>query len=93
MREPLTQTNTEQILETLAHVELRGEGFVTDCLLAEVLDAGINEPDYLSASGEDPNAFFQGEPNAWANYHIRQSKKVMNVYGGTVRRSHIADTP
>ena len=93
MTEPLTLTNTEEIQEVLAHIELKGEGFTTECLLADVLDAGINEPDYLSASGEDPNAYFHGKPNAWANYHVRQSKKVMNIYGGMVRRSHIADTP
>lgn len=93
MPEPLTLTNSEEILELLANIELKGHGFVTPCLLDDVLDAGISEPDYLTASGEDPQAFYHNQPNAWANYHIRQSKKVFNVYGGMIRRSQIADTP
>jgi hypothetical protein len=93
MMNPLTLTNSEQILEVLANVQLKGKGFTTDCLLDDVLDAGIHEPDYLSASGEDPEAYYQGTPNAWANYHVRQSKKVFTVYGGMIRRSQIADTP
>ncbi|HLG21248.1 MAG TPA: hypothetical protein VI382_00415 [Candidatus Manganitrophaceae bacterium] len=93
--EPLVLTNSEEILKLLANVALNGKGFVTECLLAEVLDAGLSEPDYLNASGVDPDASYNGEPNAWANYHIRQSKKVFMVYGGSgvPRRTHIADTP
>lgn len=92
--EPLVLTNSEEILKVLANVSLQGNGFVTECLLAEVLDAGLSEPDYFNASGADPDAFYNGEPNAWASYHVRQSKKVFMVYGGgSLRRTHIADTP
>ena len=92
--EPLVLTNSEEILKVLANVSLKGNGFVTECLLAEVLDAGLSEPDYFNASGVDPDAFYNGQPNAWASYHVRQSKKVFMVYGGgAMRRSHIADTP
>ena len=93
--EPLVLTNSEEILKVLTNVALKGNGFVTECLVAEVLDAGLFEPDYLNASGTDPEAYYDGEPNAWANYHVRQSKKVFMVYGGPnkVRTSHIADTP
>ena len=93
--EKLVLTNSEEILQTLAHIELKGSGFVTDCLISEVLDAGISEPDYFTASGVDPEAYFKDEPNAWSNYHVRQSKKVFMVYGGEgkTRRFHIADTP
>lgn len=93
--DPLVLTNSEEILKLLTHVALKGNGFTTDCLVAEVLDAGLSEPDYLNASGVDPEAYYNGEPNAWANYHIRMSKKVFMVYGGPnkVRTFHIADTP
>ncbi len=91
--EALVLTNSEEILKMLAEVSLHGKGFTTECLLAEVLDAGLSEPDYLNASGVDPDAHYRGEPNAWGNYHIRQSKKVFMVYSGAVRRTHIADTP
>jgi hypothetical protein len=95
MPKPLTLTNSEEILEVLTNIQLKGKGFTSECLLADVLDAGINEPDFLSASGEDPEAFYQGKPNAWGNYHVRQSKKLFYVYGGpnTVRTSRIVDTP
>lgn len=93
MPNQLTLTNSEEILEVLANIELKGMGFETDCLLDDVLDAGINAPDYLSASGEDSKAYYKGEPKAWANYHVRQSKKVFNVYGGMIRKSQITDTP
>jgi len=91
--ESLILTNSEEILDLLSHVALKGNGFTTECLLAEALDAGLSEPDYLNASGADPEAYYHGEPNAWANYHVRQSKKVFMVYGGAIRRTHIADTP
>jgi hypothetical protein len=93
--ESLIRTNSQEILDLLSHVTLKGNGFVSDCLVAEVLDAGLSEPDYLNASGIDPNAFYNGEPNAWAVYHVRQSKKVFMVYGGENkhRTVHIADTP
>lgn len=93
--EELTLTNSDEILRLLASVSLKGEGFVTECLVGEVMDAGISEPDYFTASGSDPDAYYDGEPNAWANYHVRQSKKVFMVYGraNKARRYHIADTP
>ncbi len=93
--ESLIRTNSQEILDLLSHVTLKGNGFVSDCLVADVLDAGLSEPDYLNASGRDPNAFYNGEPNAWAVYHVRQSKKVFMVYGGENkhRTVHIADTP
>lgn len=91
----LTLTNSEEILRLLAAISLKGEGFVTECLAGEVMDAGICEPDYFTASGCDPDAYYNGESNAWANYHVRQSKKVFMVYGHAdrARRFHIADTP
>jgi len=93
--EKLVLTNSEEILQALANIELKGKGFVSDCLISEVMDAGLSEPDYFTASGSDPEAYFKGSPNAWSNYQIRQSKKVFMVYGGAgkTRRSHIADTP
>jgi hypothetical protein len=91
--EPVTLTNSEEILEFLSRISLKGNGFTTECLLFESLDAGLSEPDYLNATGVDPNAFQDGTPNAWANYHVRQSKKVFAVYGGPHRCTHIADTP
>jgi hypothetical protein len=93
--EPLTLTNSEEILMLLSHITLKGAGFTSECLVGEALDAGLSEPDYLNASGTDPLAFYNGEPNAWANYHVRQSKKVFMVYGGENkhRTVHIADTP
>ncbi len=91
--DPITLTNSEEILQLLSGISLHGNGFTTECLLFETLDAGLSEPDYLNATGTDPNASHQGEPNAWANYHIRQSKKVVMVHGGPVRRFTISDTP
>ena len=93
--EPLILTNSEEILKLLSHVTLKGKGFVSECLVGEVLDAGLSEPDYFNASGSDPMAYYDGDPHAWANYHVRQSKKVFMVYGGENkhRTVHIADTP
>ncbi len=91
----LILTNSEEILQTLAKIELKGKGFVSECLVGDVLDAGISTPDFFRARGADPDAYYDGQPNAWSDYHIRESKKVFMVYGGAgkVRRSHIADTP
>ncbi len=93
--EPIVLTNSEEILKLLSGIALKGKGFVSECLMLEALDAGLSEPDYLNASGADPDAYYHGEPNAWAHYHVRQSKKVFTVYGGggATRRTHIADTP
>lgn len=91
----LILTNGNEILQTLAKIALKGKGFVTDCLAGEVMDAGISNPDFLKASGSDPDAYYDGEPNAWSNIQVRESKKVFMVYGGAgkIRRYHIADTP
>jgi hypothetical protein len=35
-------------------------------LLDYVLDEGFTEPIYLNASGEDPDAFYKNQPQAWA---------------------------
>ena len=92
---PLIQTNTQEILDLLSHVTLKGDGFVTDCLVEDVLDAGLSEPDYLQLSGTDPNAFYNDEPNAWAVYHVRQGKVTFAVYGGENkhRSVHTSGTP
>jgi hypothetical protein len=83
------------ILNLLNEVALRGKGFRTECLLDNVLDAGFTAPDYLNAHGDDPEAYYKGEPHAWAKYHIRQWKKVMMIYGGAneERRYQITETP
>lgn len=83
------------INKVLAEIHLAGSGFTTVCLLDNTLDAGLSEPDYFKAEGEDPEAYYQGKPNAWANYHIRQSKKIFLVYkeSGKERRVHFTDTP
>lgn len=94
--EPFIRTNADEILNLLSQVVLQGEGFVTDCLLGDVLDADITEPNYLSVSGTDPNAFYNGQPNAWAVYHVSQGKKTFAVYGGEnkYRTTHISvETP
>lgn len=54
---PVTIQNSDEILNFLAEVALRGKGFTTECLLDYVLDEGFTEPIYLNASGEDPEAF------------------------------------
>lgn len=93
--EELILTNAEEILQTLAKIALKGKGFVTDCLIGEVMDAGISNPDFLKATGNDPEAYYDGKANAWSDIQVRESKKVFMVYGGTgkARRFHIADTP
>ena len=93
--EPIILTDPSTILNLLNDVELRGKGFRAECLLDAVLDAGFTEPNHFSAEGEDQDAFYQGKPNAWAVYHIREWKRVMMVYGGSgqVRRFQITETP
>ena len=84
-----------KIEEFLSKIVLSGKGFTTDCLLAEVFDAGLDYPDYLKAEGEDPNASYEGKSPAWAKYHMRQGKRVFMVYGepGKERRTHFSETP
>ncbi|MBM4125548.1 MAG: hypothetical protein FJ246_11480 [Nitrospira sp.] len=92
---PITIQEPEAILNFLAEVALRGKGFTTDCLLDYVLDEGFMEPTYLSASGEDPEAFYKGQPKAWATYQVREWKRVLTVSGGAgqERRATITETP
>src|SRR5437879_8919264 len=80
--EPVTLQSTEDIFKLLAEVSLKGKGLTAECLLDKVLDEGFTEPIYLSATGEDPDAFYQGKPNAWAVYQIREWKRVMMISGG-----------
>ncbi len=93
--EPLTISNPDEILNMLAEVSLQGKGFTTDCLMDYVMDEGFMEPIFLNASGEDPDAFYKGEPNAWAVYQIREWKRVLTVSGGPgkERRVQITETP
>ncbi len=92
---PVTLQKPDDILNLLAEVSLRGQGFTTECLLDYVLDEGFTEPIYLNASGEDPDAFFKGQPYAWAIYQVREWKRVLTVSGGEGkdRRVQITETP
>jgi hypothetical protein len=87
--------SSDQILDLLSHVALRGKGFTTESLLDAVLDLGFTEPTQLTADGTDPEAYYHGQPNAWANYHLREWKRVLMIYGGPgqVRRYQITETP
>ncbi|MEW6247165.1 MAG: hypothetical protein AB1555_10700 [Nitrospirota bacterium] len=93
--EPITIQKTDDILNLLAEVSLRGKGFTSECLLDYVLDEGFTEPIYLNASGEDPDAFYKGRPNAWAIYQVREWKRVLTISGGPgkERRVQITETP
>lgn len=93
--QPLTISDPDEILTALGQIALRGSGFTTESLLESVLDAGFTEPIYLSATGEDPNAFYQGQAPAWATYQIREWKRVFTVSVGSSgeRRSRITETP
>lgn len=92
---PITIQNPDDILTLLADVALRGPGFSTECLLDYVLEEGFTEPIFLNASGEDPAAFYKGQPNAWAVYQVREWKRVLTVSGGSgqERRVRITETP
>jgi len=93
--QPVTIQTPEEILALLADVALRGKGFTSECLLDYVLDEGFTEPIYCNASGEDPDAFYRGQPNAWAIYQVREWKRVLTVSGGPgkERRVQITETP
>ena len=93
--EKITLQSTDEIFKFLVDVSLNGRGVTTDCLLDRVLDEGFTEPIHLTASGEDPDAFYQGKPGAWAVYQIREWKRVMTVSGGPgqERRVQITETP
>ena len=92
---PVNLADPEEILIFLANVSLQGEGLTTDNLMEYVLDEGFTEPTYLSAKGEDRNAYYKGEPNAWAVYQIREWKRVLIISdgGGRGRRAQITETP
>ena len=83
------------IQELLSKIKLTGDGFNTDCLLIDVLDAGLDYPDYLRTDGIDSNASYDGQSPAWGKYHIRQGKRVFMVYGGEgkERKTHFTETP
>ena len=85
----------EVIQEILSKIKLTGDGFNTDCLLLDVLEAGLDYPDYFRTDGVDPNASYDGKSPAWAKYHIRQGKRVFMVYRGQgkERKSHFTETP
>lgn len=93
--EPITVQDPDEIFKVLAEVTLRGKGFTTESLLDYVLDEGFTEPIFLNASGEDPTAFYQGQPNAWATYQVREWKRVLTISGGPgqERRVRITETP
>ena len=92
---PVNLADPDEILNFLASVSLQGEGLTTDNLMEYVLDEGFTEPTYLSAKGEDPDAYYRGEPNAWAVYQIREWKRVLIISdgGGRGRRAQITETP
>ena len=93
--EAINLGDPEEILNLLAEVSLRGEGLTTENLMEYVLDEGFTEPTYLNAKGEDPNAFFKGQSNAWAVYQVREWKRVLTITGGggRERRAQITETP
>ncbi len=92
---PVQLNDPAEIQNFLSKVSLAGDGFTTDALLLDVLEAGLDYPDFLKAEGEDPDATYDGQTPAWAKYHIRQGKRVFMVYGGNgaVRRTHFSQTP
>ncbi|GJL51725.1 hypothetical protein [Candidatus Nitrospira salsa] len=87
--------NPDEILNFLAEVSLSGKGVTADNLLDYVLDEGFTEPTYLQAKGEDPEAYYKGQPNAWAVYQVREWKRVLIISGGSgrERRAQITETP
>ncbi len=93
--EPVSLADPDAILEFLSKISLKGRGVTTENLMDYVMDEGFTEPTYLNAKGEDAEAFFQGQPNAWAVYQIREWKRVLIVSGGTgkERRVQITETP
>lgn len=93
--DPIHLGNPDEILTLLADVSLKGKGVVTDNLMDYVLDQGFTEPTYLSAKGEDPDAYYKGQSPAWAVYQIREWKRVLVISGGEgkERRAQITETP
>ena len=93
--EAVNLADPDEILNFLADISLQGKGLTTDNLMEYVMDEGFLEPIYLSAKGEDPDAFYKGQPNAWAIYQVREWKRVLTISGGTdrERRAQITETP
>ena len=92
---PFEMNDPEEIQKFLSQIQLTGDGFTTECLMADVLDSGLDYPDYLRTDGIDPNAAYEGQSPAWAKYHVRQGKRVFMVYGGEgkKRKTHFTVTP
>lgn len=92
---PVNLGNPDEILAFLGDISLKGKGLTTENLMEYVLDEGFTEPTYLSAKGEDPDAYYQGKPHAWAVYQIREWKRVLIISGGNgrERRAQITETP
>jgi hypothetical protein len=93
--DPVNIADPDEILHFLADVSLRGKGVTTENLMDYVLDEGFMEPTYLNAKGEDPNAYYKGQPNAWGVYQVREWKRVLVISGGEGRewRAQITETP
>ena len=93
--EPVNLADPDEILNFLAEVSLQGKGLTTDNLMEYVMDEGFIEPIYLNAKGKDPEAYYKGQPNAWAIYQIREWKRVLTISGGEgkERRAQITETP
>ncbi len=93
--DPINLGNPDEILTFLADISLKGKGLTTESLMEYVLDEGFTEPIYLSAKGEDPEAYYKGQPNAWAVYQVREWKRVLIISGGSGRdrRAQITETP
>ncbi len=93
--EAVNLADPDEILNFLADISLQGKGLTTDNLMEYVMDEGFLEPIYLNAKGEDPGAFYKGQPNAWAIYQVREWKRVLTISGGAdkERRVQITETP
>ncbi|MEE8126855.1 MAG: hypothetical protein V3T42_13665 [Nitrospirales bacterium] len=93
--QPISISDPDAILEFLADVALHGKGVTAENLLDYAMDEGFTEPTYLSAKGEDPEAFYKGESHAWSIYQIREWKRVLIISGGPgkERRAQITETP
>tara|TARA_B100000315_G_scaffold198480_1_gene190064 strand:+ start:3301 stop:3585 length:285 start_codon:yes stop_codon:yes gene_type:complete len=91
----IIEQDPKKILAILSDIALSGKGATTECLLDEVLDAGLTAPTYFRAEGEDYDASYQGQSPAWAKYHIREWKRVVMVYKGgqSTWRLQTTETP
>jgi len=93
--EPIQLYHAEEIKQVLSKIILKGLGFCSDCLYADLIEVGITHPDFFKAQGKDADALYDGTSPAWGIYHIRQGKKVFMVYGGEgkPRRTQFTETP